>query len=39
LGSLDFDDFNEESSSKENITKYEGKIEDGPQETLLHLED
>jgi hypothetical protein len=26
-------------SSKEDITKYERKTEDGPQETLLHLED
>jgi hypothetical protein len=39
LGSLDFVDFNDESSSKESIIKYEGKIEKDPQETLLNLED
>ncbi len=38
LGSLDFDDFNDESSSIEDITEYEGKIKDDPQETLLNLE-
>jgi hypothetical protein len=31
LGSLDFKDFNDESSFKEDTTKYEGKIEDDPQ--------
>jgi hypothetical protein len=39
LGSLDFDVFNDESSSEEDITQYEGKIEDDPQKTLLNLED
>jgi hypothetical protein len=39
LGSLDFDDFNDESSSKKDITKYEGKTEEDPQETLLNLGD
>ncbi len=36
LGALDFEDFNDQSSSKEEITKYEGRIEDGPQETILN---
>ncbi len=36
LGALDFDDFNDQSSSKEEITEYEGRIEDGPQETILN---
>jgi hypothetical protein len=39
LGSLDYDDFNDESSFEEDITKYEGKREEDPQETLLNLED
>ncbi len=39
MGSLDFDVFNDESSSEEDITQYEGKIEDDPQKTLLNLED
>jgi hypothetical protein len=39
LGSLDYDDFNNESSFEEDITKYEGKKEEDPQETLLNLED
>jgi hypothetical protein len=39
LRSLDFDDFNDESSSEKDITKYEGKMKDDPQETLLNLED
>jgi hypothetical protein len=30
LGALNFEDFNDESSSKEEITKYEGKTKDGP---------
>jgi hypothetical protein len=30
LGSLDSDDFNDESFSKEDITKYEGKAKDDP---------
>jgi hypothetical protein len=38
LGSLDFEDFNDESSSEEDIIEYEGKIEDDPQETILNLE-
>jgi len=29
LGSLDSDDFNDESSSKEDIIEYEGKTNDG----------
>ncbi len=39
LGSLDFNDFNDESSSKKDVTEYEGKAEDDPQETLLNLKD
>jgi hypothetical protein len=39
LGSLDFDDFNDESSFEEDIIEYEGKREEDPQETLLNLED
>jgi len=39
LGSLDFNDFNDESSSKKDVTEYEGKVEDDPQETLLNLKD
>jgi hypothetical protein len=39
LGSLDSDAFNDESSSEKDITEYEGKTEDDPQETLLNLED
>jgi predicted ribosome quality control (RQC) complex YloA/Tae2 family protein len=39
LGSLDYDDFNDESSFEEDITKYERKREEDPQETLLNLED
>ncbi len=35
LGSLDFDD---ESSSKEDVVDYEERIEDDPQEILLNLE-
>jgi hypothetical protein len=38
LGALDFEDFNDESSSKEEITKYEKRTKDGPQETILNLE-
>jgi hypothetical protein len=38
LGALDSEDFNDESSSKEEITEYEGKTKDGPQETILNLE-
>ncbi len=38
LGALDSEDFNDESSSKEEMTKYEGRTEDGPQETILNLE-
>jgi hypothetical protein len=38
LGSLNYEDFNDESFSEEDITEYEGKIEDGPQETNLNLE-
>jgi hypothetical protein len=30
LGSLDSNDFNDESSSEEDITKYEGKAKDDP---------
>jgi len=30
LGSLNFDDFNDEFPSKEDIIKYEGKVEDDP---------
>ncbi len=39
MGSLDYDDFNDESSFEEDITKYERKREEDPQETLLNLED
>ncbi len=38
MGAIDSEDFNDESSSEEEITKYEGKIKDGPQETILNLE-
>jgi hypothetical protein len=38
LGALDSEDFNDESSSEEEITKYEKRTEDGPQETILNLE-
>jgi hypothetical protein len=38
LGASNSTDFNDESSSKEEITKYEGKTEDGPQENILNLE-
>ncbi len=38
LGSLNFDDFNDEMSFEEDITKYEGNVEDDPQEILLNLE-
>jgi hypothetical protein len=38
LGSLDCEDFNDEFSFKEDITKYEGKTKDDPQETILNLE-
>ncbi len=38
MGALDFEDFNDESSSSKEITEYEGKTEDGPQETILNLE-
>jgi hypothetical protein len=38
LGALNSEDFNDKYSSEEEITKYEGKIEDGPQETILNLE-
>ncbi len=37
MGALDAKDFNDESSSKEEITKYEGRIKYGPQETILNL--
>ncbi len=35
---LNFEDFNDESSSEEETTEYEGRIEDGPQEVMLNLE-
>jgi hypothetical protein len=38
LGSLEYDDFNNESFFKEDIVEYEGKAKDGPQEILLNLE-
>ncbi len=38
MGASNSTDFNDESSSKEEITKYEGKTEDGPQENILNLE-
>jgi hypothetical protein len=39
LGAVDFEDFNDESFSEEEITKYEGQsMEDDPQETILKLE-
>jgi hypothetical protein len=38
LGALDFEDFNDESSSEEEITKYEKKTKDGPRKTILNLE-
>jgi hypothetical protein len=38
LGSLDYDDFNDESSFEDNIVEYEGKAKDDPQEILLNLE-
>ncbi len=38
MGALDFEDFNDESSSKEETTKYEGRTEDGPQEIMFNLE-
>ncbi len=38
FGALDFEDFNDEYSFKEEITKYEGKTEDGTQETILNSE-
>jgi hypothetical protein len=30
LGSLNYDDFNDEFSVEEDITEYEGKTKDGP---------
>jgi hypothetical protein len=38
LGALDSKDFNDEYSSKEETTEYEGRTEDGPQEIMLNLE-
>jgi hypothetical protein len=38
LGSLNYNDYNDESSSKDDIKKYERKAKDGPQEILLNLE-
>ncbi len=38
LGALDSEDFNDEYSFEEETTKYEGRIEDGPQEIMLNLE-
>jgi hypothetical protein len=38
LVALDSEDFNDESYSEEEITQYEGRTEDGPQETILNLE-
>jgi hypothetical protein len=38
LGALDSEDFNDESTFEEEMTKYEGRTEDGPQETILNLE-
>ncbi len=38
MGASDFADFNDELSSEDKITKYEGKTEDGPQESILNLE-
>ncbi len=38
MGALDSEDFNDESSSDEETTKYEGRTEDGPQEIMLNLE-
>jgi hypothetical protein len=38
LGSLDYKDFNDESSFEEDMTECEGKTEDDPQETILNLE-
>ncbi len=38
MGALDAEDFNDESSSEKEITKYEGRTKDGPQETILNLE-
>jgi hypothetical protein len=38
LGALDSEDFNDESSSEEETTEYEGRTKDGPQEIMLNLE-
>jgi hypothetical protein len=38
LGALDFEDFNDEYSSKEETTEYEGRTKDGPQDIMLNLE-
>jgi hypothetical protein len=38
LGALDSEDFNDESSSEEETTEYEGTTKDGPQEIMLNLE-
>jgi len=37
LGALDSGDFNDESSSEEEITKYGRKTEDGPRKTILNV--
>jgi hypothetical protein len=39
LGGLDFEEFNDESSSEENTTEFEGRTEDDPQQIMLNLED
>ncbi len=38
LGALNSEDFDDKYSEEEEITEYEGKIEDGPWETILNLE-
>ncbi len=38
MGVINSEDFNDGSSSEEEIIEYEGKTKDGPQETILNLE-
>ncbi|CAM6071046.1 unnamed protein product [Sphagnum tenellum] len=38
LGALDFEDFNDDSFSKEETTEYEGRTKDGPKKIMLNME-